>query len=46
CGSCMFNRRYVLNRVEQCRRQGMPMTNYGVAIAALLGILEDVAYPT
>ncbi len=45
CGSCMFNRRYVLNRVEQCRRQGMPMTNYGVAIAALLGILEDVAYP-
>ena len=45
CGSCMFNRRYVLNRVEQCRRQGMPMTNYGVAIAGLLGILDDVAYP-
>lgn len=46
CGSCMFNRRYVLNRVEQCRRQGTPMTNYGVAIAALLGILDDVAWPS
>ena len=45
CGACMFNRRYVLNRVEECRTQGIPMTNYGVAIAALLGILEDVAYP-
>lgn len=42
CGACMFNRRYVLNRVEECRRQGVPMTNYGVAIAALLGILEEV----
>ena len=45
CGACMFNRRYVLNRVEECRRQGVPMTNYGVAIAALLGILEDVQLP-
>ncbi len=45
CGACMFNRRYVLNRVEQCRSRGVPMTNYGVAIAALLGILDDVARP-
>ena len=45
CGSCMFNRRYVLNRVEQCRRQGKAMTNYGVAIAALLGILDHVGIP-
>lgn len=33
CGACMFNRRYVLSRVEQARRQGVPMTNYGIAIA-------------
>ena len=33
CGACMFNRKYVLHRVEQARRQGVPMTNYGIAIA-------------
>ena len=38
CGACMFNRRYVLSRIAQAKEQGIPMTNYGVAIAALLGI--------
>ena len=38
CGACMFNRRYVLSRIAQAKQQGVPMTNYGVAIAALLGI--------
>ena len=33
CGACMFNRRYVLARVEQAKSQGVPMTNYGTAIA-------------
>jgi [FeFe] hydrogenase H-cluster maturation GTPase HydF len=33
CGACMFNRKYVLHRIEQARRQGVPMTNYGIAIA-------------
>lgn len=33
CGACMFNRRYVLSRVEQAKKQGVPMTNYGIAIA-------------
>lgn len=45
CGACMFNRQYVLSRVAACRAQGVPMTNYGVAIAALLGILPDVRLP-
>lgn len=45
CGSCMFNRRYVLSRVAAARSQGVPMTNYGVAIAYLLGILDDVELP-
>ena len=44
CGACMFNRRHVLNRVAQAGRQGVPMTNYGVAIAYLSGILNDVTY--
>lgn len=44
CGACMFNRKYVLHRIEQARQQGIPMTNYGVAIAFLNGILEQVEY--
>ena len=42
CGACMFNRRHVLNRVARAREQQVPITNYGVAIAALLGILDRV----
>ena len=45
CGACMFNRRFMLQRVEQCRAQGVPMTNYGIAIAHLKGILRKVALP-
>ncbi|MDE5730877.1 MAG: [FeFe] hydrogenase H-cluster maturation GTPase HydF [Alistipes sp.] len=44
CGACMFNRRHVLSRVERARTQGIPMTNYGVAIAALQGILDKIEY--
>jgi [FeFe] hydrogenase H-cluster maturation GTPase HydF len=45
CGACMFNRRYVLSRVERAKNQGVPMTNYGVAIAHMTGILGQVATP-
>lgn len=42
CGACMFNRRMVMSRVRQAKAQGVPITNYGIAIAALNGILEKV----
>ena len=42
CGACMFNRRIVLSRVRQAKAQGVPITNYGIAIAALNGILDKV----
>ena len=42
CGACMFNRRYVLNRVASAKCQHVPMTNYGVAIACLSGILDKI----
>ena len=45
CGACMFNRKYVLSRVAACRAAGVPMSNYGVTIAYLLGILPDVELP-
>lgn len=42
CGACMFNRKYVLSRIEQARMQKVPMTNYGVAIAYISGILNKI----
>lgn len=44
CGACMFNRKYVLNRVMQARNQQIPMTNYGVTIAYLAEILDKIDY--
>ena len=42
CGACMFNRKHVLSRIERARKQGVAITNYGVVLAALTGILERV----
>lgn len=42
CGACMFNRKYVLSRIEQAKRQGVPITNYGIALAKLTEILPYV----
>lgn len=42
CGACMFNRKHVLSRVERARSQGVAITNYGVILAALTGILDRV----
>ena len=42
CGACMFTRRYVLSRIAAAKAQGVPMTNYGVAIAALLNMDLDL----
>lgn len=44
CGACMFNRKYVMSRVEQAKMQNVPMSNYGVVIAYLNGILEKIDY--
>lgn len=45
CGACMFNRRYVLSRIERAKGQNIPMTNYGVAIAHISGILPEITLP-
>lgn len=42
CGACMFNRRYVLSRVAQAKRQKVPITNYGVFLAKMTGILDKI----
>jgi [FeFe] hydrogenase H-cluster maturation GTPase HydF len=45
CGSCMLNRREVLTRIINTRRAGIPVTNYGLAIAYTLGIFERALQP-
>lgn len=45
CGACMFNRKYVMYRIDRAKKQQIPMTNYGVAIAHLSGILPYVKIP-
>jgi len=45
CGSCMTNRREVLSRIIRCNQAGVPITNYGVAIAYSLGIFERALAP-
>ena len=45
CGACMFNRKLMLSRIRRAREQGVPITNYGLAIAHLQGILDKVALP-
>ncbi len=42
----MFNRKYVMSRIERAREgRGVPMTNYGVTIAHLTGILDKISMP-
>lgn len=45
CGSCVHNRRSLLSRIVRCRRAGVPITNYGLAIAYTLGIFERALEP-
>lgn len=45
CGGCMNNRREILGRILRCRAAGVPISNYGLAIAECLGILERALAP-
>ncbi|GFR34605.1 [FeFe] hydrogenase H-cluster maturation GTPase HydF [Thermobrachium celere] len=42
CGACMFNRKQMMTRIIRARDQNVPITNYGVAIAYMNGILDRV----
>ena len=45
CGGCMFNRKYIMSRIEKAKNKKIPMTNYGVAIAHFTGILDNIVTP-
>lgn len=44
CGGCMVNRRSMLAKQNKFERLGIPMSNFGVAIAYMNGILNRVCY--
>ncbi len=45
CGGCMLNRRETLSRIEQARQAGVPITNYGMCIAYVQGVINRVLSP-
>lgn len=42
CGGCMMSRKFVMTRIERAAKNGVPITNYGIAIAYMNGILEKI----
>ena len=40
CGGCMLNEKEMLYRRQSAEKAGVPMVNYGIAIAAVKGILD------
>lgn len=45
CGACTLNRRAMLSRIMYCKQVGVPISNYGLTIAYLMGILERALEP-
>ncbi len=45
CGGCTINRREILSRIYKCEQAGVAITNYGVCISALKGVLPRVLEP-
>ncbi|MCR4729759.1 MAG: [FeFe] hydrogenase H-cluster maturation GTPase HydF [Saccharofermentans sp.] len=42
CGACMLGETEVMSRYQKAKDQGIPMTNYGIAIGKMKGILDRV----
>ena len=45
CGGCMITRRQVLGRLSEALKAGVPVSNYGMAIAYLNGIFDRAIAP-
>jgi [FeFe] hydrogenase H-cluster maturation GTPase HydF len=45
CGACVANARLVRSRIRKAAAAGVPITNYGLAIAYLQGILPRISLP-
>ncbi len=45
CGACVWNRRSMMSRIQLCKAHGVPITNYGLAIAWSLGLFDRALEP-
>jgi predicted GTPase len=45
CGGCMITRKQLFNRLKPALEAEIPVTNYGIAIAYMNGILDRVVEP-
>lgn len=45
CGGCMLNEKEMKSRLSRCAENGTPITNYGIAIAQMHGILKRSVEP-
>lgn len=45
CGGCMLNEKEMKSRLSRCIEKGTPITNYGIAIAQMHGILKRSVEP-
>lgn len=45
CGGCAINRKEILSRIYKCEQAGVAITNYGVCISELKGVLQRVLKP-
>lgn len=44
CGGCMINRKNMLSRLSEAQQYGVPVTNFGVAIAYMNGMMDRICY--
>jgi len=45
CGGCMITPTAMMRRITEAKRRGVPITNYGVAISKVQGVLERTLEP-
>lgn len=45
CGGCMSSRKEMLSRIQKCENKGVAITNYGICLSELNGVLERVLEP-
>lgn len=44
CGGCMQNKKSIQGRIEKSQEKNIPITNYGIALAYFMGILDKITY--
>lgn len=44
CGACVVNRKMVMSRIARAKKQNVPISNYGITMAYLNGILKEISY--